>query len=133
MTALTLLTEQPLLNPSTKPRPAPCGRPAPGSVRRAIEFIHAHADSDIGLGDIAAAACTSARSLLRHFKLHLATTPMACLRTVRLERARRDIQAGNGDTVRDIAWRWGFENPSKFSRAYRSHFGELPGRRRHAR
>jgi len=130
MIVLTLLDEQPLQGASAPQQAASLHGPAPASVRRALDFMHAHADSAIGLADIAAAACTSPRSLLRHFQAHLGTTPAAFLRGIRLERARRDLQADGAGTVRDIALRWGFQNASKFSKAYHSRYGHTPSRER---
>src|SRR6185503_10522273 len=100
--------------------------PAPAGLRRAIDFIQAHADGAIGLADIAEAACISVSSLLRHFQAHVGMSPYAFLRTVRLERAHEELTRGAPDDIRDIALRWGFQNASKFSRAYHEQFGERP-------
>jgi AraC-like DNA-binding protein len=124
MIALTLLHEQQVDNALARRAGAPA--PAPASLRRAIDFIQAHADGAIGLADIAEAACISASSLLRHFQAHVGMSPYAFLRTVRLERARAELARGTPDDIRDIALRWGFQNASKFSRAYQAQFGERP-------
>ena len=128
MIALTLLHEQHV--EASLARRAPTGAPAPASVRRAIDYIQAHADSAIGLADIAEAACISASSLLRHFGTHLGMSPYAFLRVVRLERARAELQRGGPEAIRDVALRWGFQNASKFSRAYQEQFGEKPSETR---
>jgi AraC-like DNA-binding protein len=132
MIALTLLHEQHVEHASA--RRATAGAPAPASIRRAIDFIQAHADGAIGLADIAEAACTSASSLLRHFHAHVGMSPYAFLRSVRLERAHAELERGGPDAIQDIALRWGFQNASKFSRAYQELFGERPSqtRQRHA-
>jgi AraC-like DNA-binding protein len=131
MIALTLLHEQHVDNALA--RRANANAPAPASLRRAIDFIQAHADGAIGLADIAEAACISASSLLRHFQAHVGMSPYAFLRTVRLERAHAQLTRGTPDAIRDIALQWGFQNASKFSAAYLEQFGELPSetRRRH--
>lgn len=131
MLMLTLLSEQPVENMMAPPRRADHRGPAPASVRRAIEFMHAHADGAIGLVDIAGATCTSPRSVLRHFTAYVGMTPAAYLRGIRLDRARHELRAGRGP-IRDIALRWGFQNASKFSRAYASRFGEAPSKDRAA-
>jgi AraC-like DNA-binding protein len=128
MIALTLLHEQHVDNALA--RRAAGSAPAPASIRRAIDFIQAHADGAIGLADIAEAACTSASSLLRHFHAHVGMSPYAFLRTVRLERAHAELERGAADAIRDIALRWGFQNASKFSRAYQEQFGERPSETR---
>jgi transcriptional regulator GlxA family with amidase domain len=52
---------------------------------------------------------------------------MVAVRRTRLERVRLDLlTAGPGDSVTDIAMRWGFFHLGRFSSIYASHFGELP-------
>lgn len=126
MIAMALLQEQPV----AETRSALASGPSPASVRRALEFIAAHANREIVLSDIAAAACVSARSLLRHFNDHVGLSPGAFLRQVRLDRARDELRRGDVASVRDVARRWGFENASKFSRAYQRRFGERPSETR---
>ncbi len=109
------------------PRGAPT--PTPAVVRRAMEFIHAHAGDSISLTDIAAAARIGPRGLQLAFRRHHDTTPLEYLRRVRLRRAHADLQAADpirGDTVATIASRWGFTHPSQFSHTYRRHFGHSP-------
>lgn len=99
------------------------------TLRRAVEFIEAEAGSDIGLADIARAACVTGRAVQLAFRRHLDTTPTAYLRSVRLARAHRELLEAapeSGLTVTDIALRWGFAGPGRFARYYRETFGVLP-------
>lgn len=128
MMGLCLLHEQPLAQAHT--RRSAMIAPAPASLRRAVDFIHAHADTAIGLADIADAACVSVSSLLRQFSGHLGQSPFAFLRVVRLERARAELRGSGAQPVRDVALRWGFQNASKFTRAYQQQFGERPSETR---
>lgn len=101
----------------------------PGTVRRAVEFMDAHAHEDIGLTEIAEAARIGPRSLQLAFRRHRDTTPLEYLRRVRLESAHRDLQAADptrGDRVETIAARWGFGHPGRFSVVYREHYGRSP-------
>lgn len=124
MIALTLLNEQPMVD---APRPlSTSSGPAPASLRRALEFIDGHAERDILLSDIAAAAYVSASSLLRQFNEHLGMSPGTFVRQVRLDRARVELRRGGPGSVRELAQRWGFQNASKFSQAYLRRFGEKP-------
>lgn len=103
------------------------GAARPRQLRRAEEFIEAHLDQPITLDDIAAAACTTPRSLQIAFRKFRDTTPMRYLRDARLARAHQDLlTAGPGSTVTDIALRWGFSHLGRFSQAYRARFGETP-------
>ena len=78
----------------------------------------------------ASPAPAKASSVLRHFGAQLGMSPYAFLRVVRLERARAELQRGGPEAIRDVALRWGFQNASKFSRAYQEQFGERPSETR---
>ena len=107
--------------------PTPRDTDATPTLRRAIAFIEARAGDDIGLTDIAGAACVTARAVQIAFRRHLDTTPMAYLRRVRLDQAREELRAAEpGATVTIIAARWGFASPSRFTVDYRAAYGELP-------
>ena len=54
-------------------------------------------------------------------------SPMTYVRNVRLEHAHAELQeAEAGDSVTDVATRWGFTHLSRFSEHYKHHFGVLP-------
>lgn len=111
---------------------------APRQVRRAEEYIHAHAEEMIRLSQIAEAAGCSIRALQLAFRTFRDTTPMALLRQARLERAREELSQSDpgATTVTEIAVKYGFFNVGRFAQDYRSAFGELPSetlRRRPAR
>jgi AraC-like DNA-binding protein len=101
-----------------------------GTVRRAVAFIDANAGLDLSLADIARAACVTPRALQLAFRRHLDTTPMAYLRRVRLSHAHHDLAAADPAqaTVTEIAGRWGFATPSRFTALYRRAYGTLPSR-----
>jgi hypothetical protein len=84
---------------------APRVRVAQGSVRRAEEFIHAHAGEPIALADIVAAAGVPERSLRAAFTVALGVSPMEYLRQHRLETARRRLFDPTPDTTVAGWWR----------------------------
>jgi AraC-like DNA-binding protein len=99
------------------------------TLRRAVAFIEANPESDVGIGEIAAAARVSRRCVQLAFRRHLDTTPTAYLRQVRLDAAHRQLLAaapGEGLTVTEVAYRWGFSSPSRFTERYRAAFGATP-------
>ncbi|MEJ2863602.1 helix-turn-helix transcriptional regulator [Actinomycetospora flava] len=104
-------------------------RATPDTVRRAEEFIHAHAHTDIDLTDLAATCHVTPRALQYAFARHHDMSPMQYLRRVRLFRAHQDLldaDPTSGTTVTTVAARWGFAHPGRFATAYRRTFGEPP-------
>ncbi|MEV7181922.1 helix-turn-helix transcriptional regulator [Kitasatospora sp. NPDC093679] len=112
------------------PDPAPADETdaTPATVRRATAFIASHADRDITLAEIADAACVTPRALQYAFRRHLGTTPLAHLRTVRLDAAHRELLAADPATatVTGIAMRWGFGHVGRFAAHYREAYGTTP-------
>ena len=100
---------------------------APRDVKRAIDYIEAHLESVISLGDIVAASGVPGRTLFRHFSDHQGVSPMRYLRLTRLQRVREELrQAEPEQGVSEIAMRWGFEHLGRFAVEYRERFGERP-------
>jgi AraC-like DNA-binding protein len=101
---------------------------APYYVKRAEEYIRAHARDDLTVEKIAAAAGVSPRSMFYGFRHWRNTTPMAHVRELRLELARRALEEARhgGGTVSDAAMSAGFTNFSQFSKIYKARFGETP-------
>ncbi|MEU5896548.1 MULTISPECIES: AraC family transcriptional regulator [unclassified Streptomyces] len=102
----------------------------PPAVRRATTYCAEHAHEVIGVSELALAARVSIRSLREGFRTHLRTTPMRYLCLVRLDLARRDLQAiaaGNATgSVLEVQLRWCFPHSSRFAKCYREVYGELP-------
>jgi AraC-like DNA-binding protein len=100
---------------------------APRYVRRAEEYIRAHARQPLTLMDVAAETAVSTRTLQIGFKRFRDVTPMGYLRSYRLDQARAAIESAEGSaTLKDIALYWGFSDMSRFAANYRSRFRELP-------
>ena len=81
------------------------------------------------VGDIAAAAGVSDRTLQAAFQAELEITPMAYLRGRRLDRARAELaDAAMQDrtSVTEVADRWGFGHLGRFAAEYKARFGESP-------
>ena len=128
MLAVAALSSFPNTAMTAAQLPGP-GRVAPAALRRAVAYIDSHADQPITVADIAGAAGVGARAVQHAFKQHHDTTPLGYLAQVRLERAHRDLQAGDptrGDTVTAIAHRWGFTNTGRFATRYRRTYGQHP-------
>jgi AraC-like DNA-binding protein len=104
------------------PRP-----PAPWQVRLVEEYIEANWNKPITIEALAAVTGGSARSIFKAFKETRGVTPMAFVKTVRLDHAKRLLQAAEANTsVIGVAFACGFLNSGHFARDYRLAYGELP-------
>jgi AraC-like DNA-binding protein len=103
-------------------------RPAPRTIRAALEIIEAEADQPLTVSALAARTHVSARALQQGFRSHLDVSPMEYLRQVRLRRAHQELRDSDPSsvTVSAIAYRWGFTNPGRFAAAHTERYGESP-------
>ncbi len=101
---------------------------APFYVRRAEDYMHAHASESISMEELVAASGVSARALYGGFRRFRGTSPMAYLKWLRLERAHADLKGASPEeaTVGQIALRYGFAHLGHFSNAYRRKYGVPP-------
>lgn len=100
---------------------------APAHVKKAERFMRERVAEPIGLPEIAQAAGVSVRALQDGFRRFRETTPLESLRAIRMEAARAELLAGAcGETVTNVALKWGFTHLSRFAGTYRQRFGETP-------
>ena len=96
----------------------------PWQVRAAEEFIHEHADQPLSLGDLAALAGVSARTLQFSFRKHRGCSPLQFLRATRLDRVRAELLTSEDrQSVTAAAARWGFLHFGRFAGEYRKRYG----------
>ena len=99
----------------------------PRDVKRAVEYIEANLDAEIGLPEIVAAGGVPGRTLIKHFRDFKDTSPMRYLRSARYERVREALErAEPEESVTRTALRWGFTHMGRFAVEYRRRFGESP-------
>jgi AraC-like DNA-binding protein len=99
----------------------------PRAVRRALDFMQAGLERDIGVSELASAAGLSARALQRQFKTFLGKSPHEALRDIRFDSARRQLLLGkSGTKVMDVATACGFPHFGRFSIEYRGRYNETP-------
>jgi AraC-like DNA-binding protein len=101
----------------------------PATVRRAADFMQAHAEQPLTLNEVAAEAGVTGRALQYAFRRYYGTTPIGYLRRIRLERADAELRAATPDSgvqVGAVARKWGWASPSQFSLAYQERFGVRP-------
>ena len=106
----------------------------PGFVRRAEEYLAAHARRVPTMTETASAVGVSVRSLSDGFRRYRNQTPGEFLTEQRLQGAHQALShPAPGVTVTRVATEWGYVNLSHFARQYKRRFGQLPGQtlRRH--
>ena len=101
----------------------------PADLIRALDWLRGHLSEPVQLDRLAEVSGVAPRTLERHFREFLGTTPLGWTRRMRLARARQALlHAGPEDTVTDIALSNGFAQLGRFAAEYRRAFGELPSR-----
>jgi AraC-like DNA-binding protein len=101
-----------------------CG---PATIRRARDFIKAHAAEPIKLSELAADLGLPMRTLQDNFQRHFGLSPRAWLLECRLENARQRLTLPDRPTsVSMVAYDCGFGDLSGFSAKYRKKYGEAP-------
>jgi len=122
----TLLLAQPHRYRDELTRPGPSI--APAFVRRIEEYIDAHADEPLTIGELAALAGVSSSALFAGFREFRNTSPMSHLKRVRLQRVHEALQSADSAdaTVTEVALRWGFMHLGRFASDYKRWFGESP-------
>jgi AraC-like DNA-binding protein len=102
---------------------------APRHVVRAEDYIRAHADAPITIGALAAASGVSARTLFEGFRRFRGVSPMAALKSIRLEHVHDELKSSDAAaSVTEVALKWGFVHLGRFAQDYRKRFGHLPSK-----
>ena len=105
---------------------ARAAQPLPRHMKRADEYIRAHAAEPISLIDISQAAGVTPRTLQLAFKAAYGHSPMHALQFERMRLVRFELQSGHAVSVADAGLKWGFGHLGRFSGDYRRMFGESP-------
>jgi AraC family transcriptional regulator of arabinose operon len=105
------------------------GSPLPEPILRAQRWIHGHFDESISLKDLSEASHVSGPHLIRLFRQHMQTTPIAYLWRMRVERASQLLR-DSGLPISEIAWRTGFQTSAHLSRLIKNRYGISPRRLR---
>jgi AraC-like DNA-binding protein len=96
----------------------------PSPVEKACEYIFDHAQENISLDDIAAAAHLSRYHFLRLFSDAMDISPYSFLLQRRLQLAKNEIR--RGVSLVDAALSSGFSDQSHMNRRFKSAFGITP-------
>ena len=98
-----------------------------GRIRRAVEWIRDHHDTQLRVEALCDASGMSRASLHRHFLAITGLSPLQYHKQLRLQEARQLLLAGDR-SASDVAFAVGYESASQFSREYLRQFGAPPAR-----
>lgn len=82
-------------------------------------------DPHFGVPELAEANYLSVSQLNRRLNKYLGVSAGLLIRRMRMQQALVFLQEGR-DSVGEIAWRVGYDNPSNFTRSFKDYFGEPP-------
>jgi AraC-like DNA-binding protein len=99
-------------------------------VSRAEQYLRANTAQPISMDDLVTETGVSARSLFAGFRNTYGMSPMAYLKSLRLQNTHQELLAADPaqSRVTDVASRWGFLHFGNFAADYRKKFGENPSK-----
>ena len=99
-------------------------------IQRALDYTEAHLTGEVDYEEAAREACSSAFHFQRMFTMLCGFTLGDYIRMRRLALAAEDLIRAD-DKVIDIAYRYGYDTPESFSRAFTRFHGVTPTQARH--
>ncbi len=107
---------------------APLGgaRPEDERIVRVIDYIEAHYEEALSIGELAAVACLSPGHFSRTFKATVGAPVWTYVTRRRCERAK-EMLLTTRFSIAEIAYRCGFANQGHLTRLCNEHFGTTPG------
>lgn len=93
-------------------------------VRRVEEFMRSNLGQPITLESVCQVARASRRTVEYAFSATYGMGPKQYLALLRLNEVNRYLKSGSGETILEIAGRYGFQHMGHFSSQYRQLFGE---------
>ena len=122
--AYLALLEENSRKPAAKPEPRV--KADDPTLERVMAFIEQNiGNSDVSIGDMAAAAATSRSGLQRKLKQAMGITPQDLMREARIKHACLLLQTTD-KTVAEVAYACGFTDPKYFSRCFKQSVGQSP-------
>jgi AraC-like DNA-binding protein len=98
-------------------------------IKEMLTFIQSNYEKELTIEDIAAACAISTSECMRCFRATISTTPIAYLKTYRLQQAAIKLQSTN-DKISVIAESCGFQEMSYFAKSFREIYGCTPSQYR---
>lgn len=111
----------------------PCDKQSPSYkhrkqvVDRVRNYLIAHRESAVSIGELCDSVGTCRRTLQYSFESIVGLSPIKYMRAIRLNGVRRSLLVKeNKPSVAEAAAQWGFLHLSQFAKDYRELFGECP-------
>ena len=101
-------------------------RVAPRTVAIVRDYLHAKAESQVSIADLAQAAGVSGTQVIRSFSAATGMPPHSYLVSLRVERAKAVLRAGTSPA--ETALEVGFSDQSQLTRHFKRLTGVTPGR-----
>lgn len=111
---------------ATEPAALSRNRVPSNRLERAEEYLHAHLDENLRLGDIAKIAHMSPYHFARAFKAYFGEPPYRYLQRIRLNKAI-ELLTRTRLSLEDIAAKVGFSSAGHFGAFFARHMGLSPG------
>jgi AraC-like DNA-binding protein len=112
-----------LVEPNTT-RSARADNPTPDALQRAIDYINGHLQDPLTPEQLAVATGLSSRQLRRLFRTHLGGTIVAEINRRKMNAAAHQLLMRF--SVTEVAFRFGMEHPSHFTRTFKQVIGVSP-------
>ncbi|WP_018969885.1 helix-turn-helix domain-containing protein [Rubritalea marina] len=96
------------------------------SYKNVIDYMTAHGGRSLKIAELCDAAAVSERSLQYLFKNYLQMSPKQYLLSRKYDEVRRTLRSDGGESVSEVAKKWGFRHMGQFAAGYKARFGELP-------
>lgn len=108
-------------------KPSPIWQPTGSSqhVKRALTFTQTNLATNLSFDDVAKAANTSQRTLLRHFREEVGLTWQQSLRRLRMIRSI-ELLSNEDEAIIQVAYQVGYSSLSAFNKAFREFTGHTP-------
>lgn len=101
-------------------------------IKEMLTFIQANYDRELTIEEIASACAISTSECIRCFRATISTTPIAYLKSYRLQQAALKLQL-SGDKISVIAESCGFQEMSYFAKSFKEIYGCTPSEYRNGK
>mgnify|MGYP003835103581 CR=1 FL=1 len=92
-------------------------------IFRATDYIESHIDHAFTLEELSGVAAFSKFHFNRIFKALIGESPFQYIQRIRLEKCAANMLSNPNDSISEIAFKWGFQDMSVFSRYFKNYFG----------